>query len=342
MPPIDKRPAKKPAARRGAVGRGADTIKPTLGPPAPAPKPTGVFKGPPRPATAPITAAQKQATRTAARAERALPRAPIAAPPVIRNPTPTQVKAAKHQIVTSIRTAVGTGTAREKQARRDALLHQIQTDPGYKRVRQSFNHWSAEDRKIAGPQTRSVAKPGPAPRKAHLGVGPLSATINLTASSQAITAAAERAAPGLRNAGAPGKFGKAALSDIAHLPLMVPQTAYEVSAAALEAAHGDTKRAKKIAKGFTEGVYGLAVQGKWSELEDYVREHPVNAFLELRGGKGVGGRGAGAVMRSGAVGGAAKRAASTARGHQAQRRGRPRRGPAALQPGRDHEGCSRS
>jgi len=317
MPAID--PGRESVSAAGkAKGRRKPKPKPVYGPPAPKPKPkpTGVFKpGVPKPATAPITIAQGKAKETAAKAERRLPRPSIAAPPVIRNPTPKQVKAAKQQIVTTIRTAVGTGgTGAQRNARRDALMRQIQTDPKLAQVKRSVNHWSAEDRKIAGPQTRATVKPGPQPRRAKVGIGPISASINLTATGQAITTAAEKAAPGLTRATAEAKFGKAIASDIAHLPLMVPQTAYEVSMAAKEAAGGDTKRAKALAKSFTEGVAGHVIRGDWEGLEDYFREHPVYAILEVRGGKGFTGRGAGAVMRSGAVGGTAKRAASTKRG----------------------------
>jgi hypothetical protein len=93
---------------------------------------------------------------------------------------------------------------------------------------------------------------------------------------------------------------------------MAPQTVYEVGAAAKEAAGGDTKRAKALVKGLLDGVYGHLARAR-ERREEYVREHPVYAVLEVRGGKGVVGRGAGAVMRSGAVGEAAKRAASTKR-----------------------------
>jgi hypothetical protein len=94
---------------------------------------------------------------------------------------------------------------------------------------------------------------------------------------------------------------------------MAPQTVYEVGAAAKEAAGGDTKRAKALVKGLLDGVYGHLARGDVNGAVEYFREHPIYAVLEVRGGKGVVGRGAGAVMRSGAVGEAAKRAASTKR-----------------------------
>lgn len=332
----------KPAARRGAVGRGADTVKPTYGPPAPAPKPkpkpTGVFK--PGATTRPVT---KRLTVDAPRAaqvrvdtaRRKLPKVTVAEPPVVnvrgtgrssgKAMTPKQVQTflssqskvtqhARQQIVTTIRRNLGNTKGRERQDMTARILREIATDPKYSRTRKAIEHYNRLERESATPQTKATVKAGPKPRKAKVGVGPLAASINLTAAGQAVTSAAEKAAPGLVRASAEAKFAKNAISDIAHLPLMVPQTAYEVSAAAVEAAGGDTKRAKAIAKGFTQGVYGYAIQGKWDELEKYVRDHPVNAFLELRGGKGVVGRGAGAALRAGVAGEKGKRIASTKRG----------------------------
>jgi hypothetical protein len=333
MPRIDpgyNQPKKKPV-----YGPPAPKRKPVYGPPAPKRKPTGVFKpGVPRPATAPITIdAPRAAQRKVDTARRALPAATVAAPPVIsrgkakpggKPMSPAQVvtflrsqskvtQHARKQIVTSIRKNLGNTRGRERQEMTQRLLREIATDPRYEGTRRAIEHYTALERQQSTPQTRATIKAGPQPRRAKVGIGPVSASINLTAAGQAITNAAEKHAPGLARTTAEAKFAKAALSDIAHLPLMVPQTAYEVAAAAKEAAGGDTKRAKALAKSFTEGVYGHVIRGDWDGLEDYFREHPVYAFLELRGGKGVGGRGAGAVMRSGALGKGAKRAASTQR-----------------------------
>lgn len=329
---------RKPAARQqrtGAVGKGADTTSTAPATPTVA-----------RPITAtpfvkPFTTQKRQAQTNVRTARRALPTPVVAAPPVVTSPRPSakpaagssgapipkaqvhafllsqtkQAHAARQQIVGSIRQNVKGLKGAERVQAIDRLIDEIATDPKLAGTRKAIRHYTAIEARTTRPQTTATAKPGPAPKKAHVGVGPLSATVNLTAASQAITTAAEKAAPGLSSAGASpaGKFGKNALSDIAHLPLMVPQTAYEIAAAAKEAAGGDTKRGKAILKGFTEGVYGLAAQGKWSELEDYVREHPIYAGLELRGGKGIVGRGAGAVLRSGVAGKTAARAASTAR-----------------------------
>jgi hypothetical protein len=335
---------RKPAQRRGAIGRGADTTtarpartparKPVYGPPAPPPKRTGVFApGAPKPATRPIRVAQRQAQVKVDRARRALPAPTLAAPPIIHvgagrasgAPMPrAQVEAflrsegrvtdhARKQIVTSIRANLGNTRGRERQEMTQRLIREIATDPRLAPTRRAIKHYTALEAKTATPQTRATVKAGPKPRKARVGVGPLAATVNLTAASRAITVAAEKAAPGLTRTTAEAKFGKNALSDLAHLPLMAPQTAYQIAAAAKEAAGGDTKRAKALAKSFTEGVIGHAARGDWNGLADYFVQHPVFAILEISGGKGVVGRGTGAVMRSGAIGKGAQRAASTAR-----------------------------
>jgi hypothetical protein len=335
---------RKPAQRRGAIGRGADTTtarpartparKPVYGPPAPPPKRTGVFApGAPKPATRPLQVAQRQAQVKVDRARRALPAPTLAAPPIIHvgagrasgAPMPrAQVEAflrsegrvtdhARKQIVTSIRANLGNTRGRERQEMTQRLIREIATDPRLAPTRRAIKHYTALEAKTATPQTRATVKAGPKPRKARVGVGPLAATVNLTAASRAITVAAEKAAPGLTRTTAEAKFGRNALSDLAHLPLMAPQTAYQIAAAAKEAAGGDTKRAKALAKSFTEGVIGHAVRGDWNGLADYFVQHPVFAILEISGGKGVVGRGTGAVMRSGAIGKGAQRAASTAR-----------------------------
>jgi hypothetical protein len=244
----------------------------------------------------------------------------IATPPVIHNPSPAQTHAATRQIAQSITRVVGpSGSARERMARRDQVLARVRSDPRMARQRASLDHWSREYEKLITPAARQRmvtdrVRPGRAPTRARLGVGPFNlATVNVTATSQAVRNVAAKVAPGLRTGSAEAAFGKHALSDIAHLPLMAPQTAYEVGAAAVELAHGDTKRAKAIAKGFTQGVYGHLARGDFNGALEYFRQHPVYAILELRGAKGIGGRGAGAVMRSGALGGAARRAASTSR-----------------------------
>jgi hypothetical protein len=308
MPRIDQgynAPAKRaPRTRTRHVGN-ADTGDPARSRPAPARAPT--FTRPPLERS--FSQQQAQARQRVNEAYARLPKAPIAAPPIIRNPTPVQVRAAHDQIVHSIRVAVGTsGSQAEVNARRDELLHEIRTQPRYAPERRSITHWVNEANKISRPQTTPL-KAGPPDKKFGVGF----ATINLTAAQHAAAAVGARVAPSLQGNTPEDMWVKHSLSDIAHLPLMGPQASYEILAASFEAAKGDTHRAKALASGFMHGVYGSVIRGDWKGLEDYVREHPVYAALEIRGGKGVVGRGLGAAMRSGALGDAARVAASTKR-----------------------------
>jgi hypothetical protein len=109
------------------------------------------------------------------------------------------------------------------------------------------------------------------------------------------------------------KESRNALSDIVHLPLMAPQTAYEVTRAALDLTHGDTHRAKSLAQGLASGVIGHLARGDVKGAADYLAKHPIYAALELRGGASLVGRGAGAAARAGALGETAKEIASTKR-----------------------------
>src|SRR4051812_24001697 len=125
MPRIDQgynAPAKRaPRTRTRHVGN-ADTGDPARSRPAPARAPT--FTRPPLERS--FSQQQAQARQRVNEAYARLPKAPIAAPPIIRNPTPVQVRAAHDQIVHSIRVAVGTsGSQAEVNARRDELLHEI-------------------------------------------------------------------------------------------------------------------------------------------------------------------------------------------------------------------------
>jgi hypothetical protein len=302
------------------------------GPPAPAPRP--IITRPPL--EQPFTRRTSEARDRVRAARRNLPPLTVAAPPIVTSPTQPRTpgrdrpltrtelqgflasqsritQAARGQIVTSIRRQVAGTSGRERQARLDRVIDEIRHDPRLAPTRHAIRYYTALEHSTARPDTAEL-KAGPQPRKARLGVGPFSlATVNLTATGRTLGNALASATPGLQGDSPESQITRNALNDLRHLPLMVPQTAYEVTAAAAEAAHGDTDRAKALAKGFTQGVYGHIIRGDWSGLEAYVRQHPVYAVLELRGFRGVVGRGTGAVMRSGAVGQKAARVASTRR-----------------------------
>ncbi len=87
-------------------------------------------------------------------------------------------------------------------------------------------------------------------------------------------------------------------SDLVNLPKTVVQGTYEMAAAAAEAATGDTKRAKKLAKGFTEhDPFYLAATGQTDKARKELEAHPGLASLELWGGSAAVGRGATRVQR---------------------------------------------
>jgi hypothetical protein len=144
---------------------------------------------PPRPtitrpiSAPPFQAQQKQAHAQTRAAVRHLPKPVIAAPPIIHNPTPQQTRAAKAQIVASVRRQIGDTHGQERVDRTQQIYDQIRHDPGMARVRRSMEHWQREDQKLTRPDaTYYPAKPGAPDRKAHLGVGGRNfATVNLTA-----------------------------------------------------------------------------------------------------------------------------------------------------------------
>src|SRR4051812_46037866 len=95
-------PAQNPNANRSENVR----PKPAVRRPTPPAQPTGVFS---RPATGqrPFQGQQQAAQAKTDKATAKLPKAPIAAPPVIRNPTPRQVHAAHQELARSVTAAVG-------------------------------------------------------------------------------------------------------------------------------------------------------------------------------------------------------------------------------------------
>jgi hypothetical protein len=236
----------------------------------------------------------------------------VAAPPVIRNPTPRQTHAAARQIAQSVTRAVGThGTARERIARRDALLAQIRTDPRYSRVRQSLAHWVRERDKITRVDLRDRVGPGH-PTVLHAGIGP---PINLTAIRHTLAAAT----PGLQSGSAEAQFARNALGDLRSLGEAPFVGGYALGSTAFDALSGHPGRAAGRTARFARGVAESTVHDVRHPGEAF-REHPVLTLLNLGGVASVAGRGAGAVARgvgtvpeAAGVRGALARAGSTAR-----------------------------
>lgn len=119
--------------------------------------------------------------------------------------------------------------------------------------------------------------------------------------------------------------------DAINFPAQVIPSAYVPTAAAVEAAGGDTKRLKQYLKDVDEHdpIYNT-IQAAYKaatgdskgakkaigEAGKAASEHPGLTALEVIGAKGTLGRGGGKVMRSGVVGKKAKRAGSTTRAVQ--------------------------
>ena len=318
----------RPAARRPAP----------RAKPAPAPRPSGAFGGPAT-ATRPFAAQQREQQAQTDRARARLPRTPIAAPPVIRSPSPEQTHAAAKAIATSITRAVGAyGTAQQRLARRDALLREIKSQPRYAQVRRSLTHWATEQAKLITPEraamnARDHVRPGRAPTRAKLGVGPVNfGTVNLTATSRAVIDAAAKVAPGLAGGTAESQFARNAFKDVGLLATGPFTGGYELGASAVEgirdrpylaaagpvglvAAIGLSDRGQRLGKGVVKST-----AHEITHPAESFREHPILTALDVAGAVSVAGRTAGAVARgagstAGAEGvrGSLARAGSTVR-----------------------------
>lgn len=104
-----------------------------------------------------------------------------------------------------------------------------------------------------------------------------------------------------------------ALRDVIHFPYDAVNSAVEIGKASIEAAHGDTRRAKQIVGSLDDGVAGALAGGHLGlALERFV-DHPVYGALEFTGIGSAVGRTVGAVGRSGLVGERVADALATAR-----------------------------
>lgn len=83
-----------------------------------------------------------------------------------------------------------------------------------------------------------------------------------------------------------------AVKDVVTLPKTVIQSGYQVGAAGVEAATGDTKRARNLISSVKEhDPIALAVQGRFGKSLDEIHAHPGLSALELYGVKGGVGKG---------------------------------------------------
>lgn len=106
----------------------------------------------------------------------------------------------------------------------------------------------------------------------------------------------------------------ALLKESVDIAANLPSSVYLAGKAGVKAAKGDTHTAEKLWKDYKRtSAIPAALSGDFKEALKRAEKAPVSTALELSGVKASIGRGAGATMRSGALGRKAKRAASTER-----------------------------
>lgn len=103
-----------------------------------------------------------------------------------------------------------------------------------------------------------------------------------------------------------GRLIQNTVRDAIEIPANAPGALYNVGAAGVEAAGGDTSRAKRLYEGLknTDPI-ALAIQGRFGEAWHQVGQHPVSSALEVSGVKATLGRAAGKAER---LGGASREA----------------------------------
>ena len=105
-----------------------------------------------------------------------------------------------------------------------------------------------------------------------------------------------------------------AVADAFELPAVAIPSVYLLGKAGVEAVKGDSTNLKAQWGSYKEqGFLPAALSGDFGEALKRFEAHPVYSALEVSGAKAAVGRGAGAAMRSGALGSRAKAAASTER-----------------------------
>jgi hypothetical protein len=293
----------KPRKRhRTATPHNADTGDTSRSRPAPSQTPQKASRVAPftRPAVEkPFQQQQAQARIRTRAARQRLPAPRIAAPPIIQHPTASQVHAAHVQIVASVRRELGNTTGAARQQRTQEILDRIHTDPRLAHVRESLQHWQAEQAKLTRPQTRARLTAGPAPHRVGVGVGPLHlATVNTTAVGQAAARLGANVAPGLQVPDAPGAFVKNAFGDLGTIAKGPFVAGAQLAGIGKDVVTGHpvraADRAGELGKAIVEGtVHDFSHPGR------YLREHPLLFGLDVTGAGAVVGRTAGALGRLG-------------------------------------------
>ena len=319
MPPVDQ-----PLRTRAQQIRKGKKRKP---PPRPS-RPSPAF-GPLSAQTQPFRQAQKDAAKKTRRAQARLPEHAVPHIPVIANPTPKQQQAAKRTIIRHVNQRAGRGkTNTETLARRGAALRDLATSKAGRKFLNTGRYYAQVEaetpvyRQAAARNLRDRVAPG----KPHRRIGvPGVASIDTTVLGRRLAAhlaSGGAGAAGARVVSGVPKIAKNAGADVFNFPRNAIIGGVEIAKVANDLAgylpaspqKGKSKRAKRLAKGFTEGALGqLVYHGDPKAAGKAFAEHPVYSALEFTGVGQVVGRTAGAASRAGVVGKAAKARAQTPR-----------------------------
>lgn len=345
MPPHRDPVARKPKRRRRVApapipdvqgGRGYEPAKPKRVAPSKSP----VFGSLGR-ADAPIERARTVARRKVQRAQRALPERPLPSTPVLAHPTHAQDLETERLFRRSVDRQVPAGTPNrgaELARVRDELTQDPRSAQKVKRVQAAAERQAnalalavLDQHGIEGGTRKERVQAGrvllaalpnaeikPGQPDNTIGFGP--ATINTTALARAI---ATHTSLDVGDLG-PRQFFGAAAGDVKTLGTAPFVGGFELGASAWEAAHGDTRRAKRLAvgigKSLADSTPGQLVRGHPGAALEEFRRHPLLESVNLAGAAGAVGRGLGAVTRgagsnvaAGGVRGALARTGSTVR-----------------------------
>lgn len=285
----------------------------------------------------------RQRTQQAAKTDRAqyrLPRRPLPHVPLIADPTPAQTQAARQRIARAMTRAVGAGgTGAQRLARRRQIAQEFMNDPGMARAIRHYG--AAAERHMALTQADRVGVPGyrgdrervgrlllamqqplrPGPEPTRVGLPLIPGSINLTATADIAQDIGERITSGHGSVLRPGKLLGNAAQDIADFPVNAARGLYELGATVNDLAgylpgspqEGSTERAGAMWEGLKASALGQLLQGDLEGAGQAFAEHPIYSALDFTGAGALAGRAAGAGMRAGLFGAAARGRAGLAR-----------------------------
>lgn len=282
------------------------------------PRPQRLKAGIPKLESAPGRKAARQAERKQARAE---PKINLPYFPKLDHPTDEQRGAVIEGTARSARAQAspeqirrkrlyGSKTERQRLNRGAGARKTAVRDINVKAALRALGHPDAKpapgrtgELAAMGAEMADAQHPRASPGKPHRKISAAGVNIDVTALGRGLAAAAAQHVTS--GHGAPLKnlpvLAKNTGKDALALPVGAVKGIYEAGAAGVEAAQGDTKRAKRIIGSLDEGALGrLLIHADVPGAEKAFREHPLFSALDVAGAYSVAGRGAGAVARSGA------------------------------------------